>query len=166
MVNQDSFLRQRITKVEEQVKKQRRENREKEMEQVMYQSLVGDQGLQKLNLVDLNELGWMVDRNIKETVEKMKQLGAFGPKSAMTTVSNVYQEAVHHMTSNNRDQTQDDHEATKNMEMQNQQWIMDMLRSNDHNIMGFGRNVDQEVTHPPTTAFNINGNMWCNFPFP
>ena len=73
MVNQESFLRQRITKAEEQLKKQQRENREKEMTQVMYRSLVGE-GLHNLSIVDLNDLGWLIDNKIKEIEDKIINL--------------------------------------------------------------------------------------------
>ncbi|CAO2823745.1 unnamed protein product [Amaranthus hypochondriacus] len=41
MVSQEEFLRQRITKAHEQLKRQQKENREKEMTQIMYQCLSG-----------------------------------------------------------------------------------------------------------------------------
>ncbi|CAA2986714.1 agamous-like MADS-box AGL80 [Olea europaea subsp. europaea] len=41
MVNQESFIRQRIAKASEQLKKQHKENREKQITPVMYQCLTG-----------------------------------------------------------------------------------------------------------------------------
>ncbi|CAB4302545.1 unnamed protein product [Prunus armeniaca] len=41
MVNQESLMRQTIEKANEQLKKQRKENREKEMTRVLFQSLTG-----------------------------------------------------------------------------------------------------------------------------
>nr|CAN65747.1 hypothetical protein VITISV_037765 [Vitis vinifera] len=73
MVNQESFLRQRIAKGNEQLKKQRKDNREKEITQVMYQSLTG-KGLQNLNIVDLNDLGWMIDQNLKDIHKRIESL--------------------------------------------------------------------------------------------
>ena len=58
MVNQESFLRQRIGKAKEQLKKQRKENYEKEVTQVMFQCLTG-KPLNNLNMMDLNDLGWV-----------------------------------------------------------------------------------------------------------
>ncbi|KAK9292177.1 hypothetical protein L1049_020137 [Liquidambar formosana] len=57
MVNQESFLRQRIVKAKEQLKKQQKDNREKEVSQVMFHNLSGRAGLHNLNIVDLNDLG-------------------------------------------------------------------------------------------------------------
>ncbi|XP_074364253.1 agamous-like MADS-box protein AGL80 [Apium graveolens] len=55
MVNQESFMRQRIAKANEQLKKQCKDNREKEMIEVMYQCLTGKIGLQNLMIPDLND---------------------------------------------------------------------------------------------------------------
>ncbi|KAJ8572738.1 hypothetical protein K7X08_009249 [Anisodus acutangulus] len=71
MVNQESFIRQRIAKASEQLKKQSKENREKEMTEVMYQGLTG-KGLQNLNLGDLNDLGWVIDQNLKEVYKRIE----------------------------------------------------------------------------------------------
>ncbi|KAH0995024.1 hypothetical protein GBA52_018888 [Prunus armeniaca] len=71
MVNQETFLRQRIVKANEQLKKLRKENREKEMSRVMFQSLTG-KPLQGLTMIDLNDLGWLIDQNLKELVDKIK----------------------------------------------------------------------------------------------
>lgn len=75
MVNQESFIRQRITKATEQLKKQHKDNREKELTEVMYQCLTG-KGLQNLMMPDLNDLGWLIDQKLKEInkrIESMKK---------------------------------------------------------------------------------------------
>ncbi|KAM3281572.1 hypothetical protein P3S67_028594 [Capsicum chacoense] len=71
MMNQESFLRQRIAKANEQLKKQSKENREKEMTEIMYQGLTG-KGLQHLNFGDLNDLGWVIDQNLKEIYKRIE----------------------------------------------------------------------------------------------
>ncbi|CAI9770185.1 unnamed protein product [Fraxinus pennsylvanica] len=73
MVNQESFIRQRIAKACEQLKKQHKENREKEITQVMYQCLTG-KGLQNLMMPDLNDLGWLLDQNLKEINKRIDEL--------------------------------------------------------------------------------------------
>ncbi|OMO82506.1 Transcription factor, MADS-box [Corchorus olitorius] len=79
MMNQESFLRQRITKANEQLKKQCKENREKEMTQVMYQNLSGEFGLQNLmNMADLNDLGYMIDMNLKDINKRVESLAKVG----------------------------------------------------------------------------------------
>ncbi|KAJ7950673.1 agamous-like MADS-box protein AGL80 [Quillaja saponaria] len=169
MVNQESYLRQRITKAMEQVKKQKRENCNKEIEEVMYQCLVGDQGLQKLSLAELNQLGWIVDKNIKEIGDKMNLSTTTTPKSSLTISNDDSQAKLLGWSITPKEQAYDDHEMAKNnMEMENQQWIMDTLRPSDPNIMNFGTNLDHELLppSPPTIAFNNDNNVWLNFPFP
>ncbi|XP_074364200.1 uncharacterized protein LOC141705025 [Apium graveolens] len=71
MVNQESFMRQRIAKANEQLKKQCKDNREKEMIEVMYQCLTGKIGLQNLMIPDLNDLGWLIDHKLKEIYKEL-----------------------------------------------------------------------------------------------
>ncbi|KAH7853352.1 hypothetical protein Vadar_001464 [Vaccinium darrowii] len=73
MVNQEGFIRQRVVKATEQLKKQCKDNREKEMTEVMYQCLTG-RGLQNLVMADLHDLGWLIDHNLKEIHKKIETL--------------------------------------------------------------------------------------------
>ncbi|KAF5803376.1 putative transcription factor MADS-type1 family [Helianthus annuus] len=74
MVNQESFIKQRITKANEQLKKQIKENREKEMTEVMYQCLTGKGSIANLILPDLNDLGGLVDQTIKDISRRIESL--------------------------------------------------------------------------------------------
>ncbi|XP_057444194.1 agamous-like MADS-box protein AGL80 [Lotus japonicus] len=76
MVNQESFLRQRIQKATEQVKKQRRDNREKEITQLMFQCLSDSAGkiLDNISMVDLNDLAWIIDQNLKDINQRIQVL--------------------------------------------------------------------------------------------
>lgn len=74
MLNQESFIRQRIAKANEQLKKQHRDNREKEMTEVMYQCLTGKLGVENLMLPDLNDLGWLIDEKMKEIDRRIDEL--------------------------------------------------------------------------------------------
>lgn len=75
MVNQPAFLRQRIGKGEEQLKKLQRDNREREIAQVMYQALERPElSLEGLSLLDLNDLSWMVDKTVKEIEDRVQLL--------------------------------------------------------------------------------------------
>ncbi|XAR49227.1 hypothetical protein NMG60_11032347 [Bertholletia excelsa] len=81
MINQEGFIKQRIAKASDQLKKQHRDNREKEITQVMYQCLTG-KGPQGLSVADLNDLGWMVERNLKairRRIESLKGADSDGP---------------------------------------------------------------------------------------
>ncbi|XP_050281522.1 agamous-like MADS-box protein AGL80 [Quercus robur] len=159
MVNQESFLRQRIAKSEEQLKKQQRDNREKEMTQVMYRSLVGE-GLQNLNIVDLNDLGWVIDKSIKEIDEKIKSLleqQAVPPPPPPPPPAAAPAPQVQDMF-NDEAAARNTNTDLATDSSQNQQWLMDLLKSNDN--MGFGRNDDM-------LPYSLHtNNFWSNFPFP
>lgn len=74
MVNQESFLRQRIVKVNEQLKKQKKENREKEITQLMFQGLADPNSLLGLSLLDLNDVDRMIDQYLKDINERMEKI--------------------------------------------------------------------------------------------
>ncbi|KAL7199449.1 hypothetical protein ACSBR2_021675 [Camellia fascicularis] len=73
IMTQESFIRQRITKVNEQLKKQLKDNREKEMTEVMYQCISGRR-LQNLSMVDQCDLNWLIDQNLKEIGKQIELL--------------------------------------------------------------------------------------------
>ncbi|XP_047945584.1 agamous-like MADS-box protein AGL80 [Salvia hispanica] len=75
MVNQESFIRGRIAKAAEQLKKLRKENREKEVTHLMYHCLTGKGGLHGLGLPDLNDVAWMLDYNLKEIYKRIEAIG-------------------------------------------------------------------------------------------
>ncbi|KAJ0264860.1 hypothetical protein HA466_0012570 [Hirschfeldia incana] len=78
MVDQETFLRQRIAKASENLKKQRKDNREMEMTEVMFQCLVGNMGMFNLNIMDLNDLGYMIDQYLKDVNRRIEILGSSG----------------------------------------------------------------------------------------
>ncbi|CAA7015906.1 unnamed protein product [Microthlaspi erraticum] len=78
MVDQETFLRQRIAKASEHLKRQRKDNRELEMTEVMFQCLVGNMGMFHLNIMDLNDLGYLIDQYLKDVnrrIEIMRNAG-------------------------------------------------------------------------------------------
>ncbi|KAI3707350.1 hypothetical protein L6452_25796 [Arctium lappa] len=83
MVNQESFTRQRITKANWQLKKQIKENREKEMTEVMYQCLTGKGSIPNLILPDLNDLGGLVDQTLKDICRRIESLKKALPGKAV-----------------------------------------------------------------------------------
>ncbi|KAL3625672.1 hypothetical protein CASFOL_030526 [Castilleja foliolosa] len=81
MVNLDSFIRNRITKAADQLKKLHKENREKEMTHLMYQCLNG-KGMDGLALPELNDMGWLLDQNLKEIYKRIDGLKKEGKGSS------------------------------------------------------------------------------------
>ncbi|KAI8026454.1 Agamous-like MADS-box protein AGL80 [Camellia lanceoleosa] len=73
VITQEIFIRQSIAKANEQLKKQLKLNREKEMTEIMYQCLSG-RGLQNLSMVDQYDLNQLIDQNLKEIGKKIESL--------------------------------------------------------------------------------------------
>ncbi|XP_013659196.2 agamous-like MADS-box protein AGL80 [Brassica napus] len=88
MVDQEAFLRQRIAKASENLKKQRKDNREMEMTEVMFQCLVGNMGMFNLNIMDLNDLGYMIDQYLKDVNRRIEILGSSGGGMEIGETSN------------------------------------------------------------------------------
>ncbi|KAA3486333.1 agamous-like MADS-box protein AGL80 [Gossypium australe] len=71
MVNQESFLKQSIAKATQQLRKLRKENHQKELKEVMFQSLNGKGIFQSLNAMDLNEVGLLVKQSLKDIDDRV-----------------------------------------------------------------------------------------------
>ncbi|XP_039138912.1 agamous-like MADS-box protein AGL80 [Dioscorea cayenensis subsp. rotundata] len=75
MMNQESFLRQRITKLQEQLQKQEKDNREMETSVFLYRALgAGGSVLQCMNVQDVTSLAWLVEMKIKAVQERLDLL--------------------------------------------------------------------------------------------
>ncbi|CAF2141462.1 agamous-like MADS-box protein AGL80 [Brassica rapa] len=75
MVDQETFLRQRIAKASDNLKKQRKDNLEMEMTEVMFQCLIRNMGMFNLNIMDLNDLGYLIDQYLKDVNRRIEILG-------------------------------------------------------------------------------------------
>ncbi|XWS64399.1 hypothetical protein CRYUN_Cryun05aG0001200 [Craigia yunnanensis] len=161
MVNQESFLRQRIAKANEQLKKQCKDNREKEMTQVMFQNLTG-KGLHNLNMMDLNDLGWLIEQNLKDIHKRVDTLNkaslSQGSAAASSAATMGIPEATPKSSGENLQAERSGPEANMDT-MQRQQWIMDMMNPQDH--VGFG---GDEVMLP--FGDNNHNALWSNAFFP
>ncbi|KAM6592523.1 agamous-like MADS-box protein AGL80 [Cannabis sativa] len=85
MVNQEAFLRKRINKVSEQVKKLKKENREKELTQLMYSNLYGKANLVGLSATDLNDLVCIIDKNLEEINKRIETIDAENNNTSSTS---------------------------------------------------------------------------------
>ncbi|CAK8577426.1 unnamed protein product [Lathyrus sativus] len=74
MVNQESFLKQRIEKAKDQLTKQRKDNKEKEMTQLMFQYLSADNVMDNISMADLNDMAWLIDQYLKEINRRVEML--------------------------------------------------------------------------------------------
>ncbi|KAK1422894.1 hypothetical protein QVD17_18183 [Tagetes erecta] len=102
MVNQDSYIKERMNKVKEQINKQIMVNRELELANMMSQCLSGKMSLASLNLKHLNDLVLLAGNKVLEVEERIEVLkseayGATGPpelhlsqvEGSRNTASNV-----------------------------------------------------------------------------
>nr|XP_016435742.1 PREDICTED: agamous-like MADS-box protein AGL80 [Nicotiana tabacum] len=162
MVNQESFIRQRIAKASEQLKKQSKENREKEMTEVMYQCLAG-KGLQNLNLGDLNDLDWVVDQNLKEInkrIEAFKKRASTSSSFSSSSVVLVSQVA----TPLPVEQKPVVELGLEGMQRAQTEWFNDWMNNNtSEQQIGFGHG-DEMIMH--NFSDNHNTSVWPNAFFP
>ncbi|XP_054817330.1 agamous-like MADS-box protein AGL80 [Prosopis cineraria] len=154
MVNQEGFLKQRIMKAKEQLKKHRKDNREKEMTQIMYQYLSAGKVLHNMTMIDLNDLAWLVEQNLKEVNRRMETLHKTAQSQRAVDVAAI---AAADVAARGRDKAKveqvDVLEVAGGEAMPKQQWYMDMMNGGADETLSFG-----DVGH--SNAF------WHNHYFP
>lgn len=74
MLNQESLLRKIIIKGQEQLKRQRNENRKKEMTHLMFQYLTFRKIFDNPSLMDFTDLSWAIDQNLNEIEKKINRI--------------------------------------------------------------------------------------------
>ncbi|KAG2394998.1 hypothetical protein LR48_Vigan09g135900 [Vigna angularis] len=74
MLNQESLLKQIIIKGQQQLTRQRNDNRKKEMTHLMFQYLNVGRVYDNPSLIDLNDLSWLIDQNLNEIKKKMTMI--------------------------------------------------------------------------------------------
>lgn len=164
MVNQESFLRQRITKFCDQIKKQRKDNREKEVTHAMFQCLGGNVSLGNLLIMDLNDLGWMIDHSLRDINLTLNNGSGSGSGTSHTSQLEAAATAGAGPSSA-PEQAPEQPLVTNDFEvnvgaMQREQWFMDLMTPQEH--MGFGGEDDMVL---PSGDNSQNG-LWTNSFFP
>lgn len=74
MVNQESFTRQRIKKVDDQLRRLRKDNKRKEMERFLYMNLLGCGDLNHFNLADAADLAFVINQTLRDIKAQMENL--------------------------------------------------------------------------------------------
>nr|BAN63731.1 agamous-like MADS-box protein AGL35 [Turritis glabra] len=74
MVNQETFLQQRITKATESWKKLRKENKELEMKNIMFDCLSGKTSVSRIEKSDLRDFGCVIEQHLKDVNRRMEIL--------------------------------------------------------------------------------------------
>lgn len=157
MVNQDAFLRQRIGKANEQLKKLRKDCREKEMTQVMFQCLTG-KSLLSLSIMDLNDMGWLIDQNLKDIckrIETLKKIAPPPPSSSNNNWDNSWQQVVEKPSGVIDQMNMDAIMQTK------QQWFIDLINPQLH--FGF---AGDEILYPFGESSSSHTTLWSNSFYP
>ncbi|WJX31919.1 hypothetical protein P8452_20305 [Trifolium repens] len=127
MLNQESFLKQRIEKGQEKLKKQMNENRMKEMTYLMFQCLNAAQSIDNVGMNDVKDLSWVIDQNLKQIGRRIDET------QAEVVVENHAKNVIgmEQRMGNNVDA------------MQSQDWTLDFNNNNFGNVLPFenGNNV-------------------------
>ncbi|KAI3698321.1 hypothetical protein L2E82_41780 [Cichorium intybus] len=167
MLTQESFIRKQITKANEQLKKQTKANREKEMTEVMYQCLTGKGSIANLSLPDLNELGGMVDQTLKDISRRIESLKKAVPGKSVASPPPLPprpQATVGGNNSNTTDEMNTRGDARHALEkrpmmvdnvsdmdgMQRNRWFSDWINNPSESNLGLGPGYDmvQFVNNP------------------
>lgn len=107
----------------------------------MFQSLTAAKGLHGLNMLDLNDLGWLIDQNLKDITIRIDSL----KKPSLP-----------------QPQAQAQAQAPPTTQPQTAAWLMELVSPQDQ--MGF---VGDDMLLPfGDQTYNHNNAMWSNAFFP
>ncbi|CAE6122745.1 unnamed protein product [Arabidopsis arenosa] len=137
MVNQETFLQQRITKATESWKKFRKENKELEMKNVMFDCLSGKTMVSRIEKTELRDFVYVIEQYLKDVIHRIEILKRNEESStalvpvAATTTSSVVMPVVEMGSSSVgfydriRDQIQSTlnmKQTTKDLDLNKKQW--------------------------------------------
>ncbi|URD78978.1 SRF-type transcription factor (DNA-binding and dimerization domain) [Musa troglodytarum] len=145
MMDQEGLLRQRAAKLQEQLRRQERDNRDLEAALLMHQALAG-RSLHDLGIEDATGLAWVVDRKLKAVQERINQ--------EMTQLALLSAEAS----------SASDKETKNPMGMametlQRQNWLLDPIHSNANTVFGGGEEI-------LPISYNDHNTTWLDRYFP
>ena len=90
-------------------------------------------GLQTLNIIDLNDLGWMIDQNLKKITKRIESLNKEA-QSLSTTVAGTA--AAGQLIIKNGGKVPEEKPTFDTMDaLQREQWFVDLVNPNEQ--MGF-----------------------------
>ncbi|TYJ15372.1 hypothetical protein E1A91_A10G179600v1, partial [Gossypium mustelinum] len=122
MLNQKTFLSQKITKAAEQLKNHCKENWEKEITQVIFNNICGKGVIHGLNFRALNDINLLLHKKMKVSSSSSSSMVSLPPMMmvAPKVVSRIGTEDIVQLDVNNMDP------------MQMQQWIMELVSNNNN----------------------------------
>ncbi|XP_010240843.1 PREDICTED: agamous-like MADS-box protein AGL80 [Nelumbo nucifera] len=159
MMNQEAFLRQRISKVKEQLKRQEKENRDLEITQLMNQALTGNKSLHDVGVEDLGDLAWMVEEKMKAIQERIELLTRTPPPPFLPV-----DEKRMMMRYGNGEGGSEAERTTLEVAMealQRQSWFMDVMNPHEHVHVGC---AGDDMVMPAT--YGEPASSWSNPFFP
>ncbi|KAK8276315.1 hypothetical protein V6Z12_D10G190900 [Gossypium hirsutum] len=159
MLDQKTFLSQKITKVAEQLKNHCKENWEKEITQVIFNNICGKGVIHGLNFGALSDINLFLDKkkaplNPQEVSSSSSSSIVALPPMTMVTPKVILRTSTEDIVQpdvNNMDPTQ------------RQQWIMEMVSNNNNPQTHVG--VD-EMMFQFCDNINPNSDLWFNVVFP
>lgn len=159
MLDHEGFLKQRILKARDQLKKQKDDNKKKEMTNIMFQFMITGQLVDKyVSMNDLNNLSSWIDENLRKVDQKINSM------QAQEVVGNVEAGA----TSTGRDQENMGHAQRliigggKNANIGHDQGSnnnVDVMQSDQHWSMDFVNNIDGVI---PFGYVDVPNGIWYN----
>ncbi|WJX37951.1 hypothetical protein P8452_25662 [Trifolium repens] len=126
MLSQETFLKQMIEKGNEKLKKQKNENRMKEMTYLMFQCLNAAQTIDNVGMNDFKDLSWVIDQNLKQIERRIDET------QAEVVVENQAENVIgmEQGMGNNVDA------------MQSQDWSLDFTNNNFGDVLPFENGND------------------------
>ncbi|XP_008800341.1 agamous-like MADS-box protein AGL80 [Phoenix dactylifera] len=146
MMNQEGFLRQCVTKLQEQLRKHERENRELQTMLLMYEGLAG-RSLRHVGIEDATSLAWMVEMKVKAVQERIElvraQMASRMVEASSSQVAPVAMEGTG-LGQGPMPVMKEKTPMEAAMEaLQRQNWFMEVMNPNDNLIFGGGEEMVQ-----------------------
>ncbi|XP_072982731.1 agamous-like MADS-box protein AGL80 [Typha latifolia] len=136
MMNQEGFLRQRVGKIQEQLRKQERENREMETTLLMYEGLAG-RSLHDVGIEEATSLAWMVEMKAKVVHDRIEMLKAqMASNHAAAEMAMVVKEKTPLEA------------AMEALQRQSNSWFADMTNANDNVMFGSNDGGVDDIMQP------------------
>ncbi|KAH1106024.1 hypothetical protein J1N35_009792 [Gossypium stocksii] len=160
MLNQESFISQKTTKAAEQLKKHCKENWEKEMTEVMFNTICGKRDVHGLNFEALSEINLLLDKKMSDIDKRIDALTktplnpqgvSLSSSSSLVALPSMMMVTPEAMP---KTSTEDIVQADVNKmdPMQRHQWIMELMSNNNNNpqthvggngmMFQFGENIN------------------------
>jgi len=150
MMNQETFMNQRVMKAKEQLKKQRKDNKDKEMTLLMFQCLnAGKIVHNNMSVVDVNDLSWLIDQNLKDIGRRLEAVESHNQIMITPTQSEVQFQMAPPPHVKNEEM------AMNNGDIMQRQFFMNLMMND---------NGDEKVPFGHPHDASLQNGFWPNLP--